>query len=159
MNDKTLTNPFPVIGMLIRLSALIFTTSLLLMGLHLLFDVALISIFLLAGLLWTSMVVSLMIIRAFARLGPWKVVVASLIAAAPRLMACLIGLVICIKVYQVPEAWALIDMGILYSLLLMVETYMLWRFINQTQWNESDTTATPNRLVHPGTAHKEVCTS
>ena len=154
MNDKTLTNPFPVIGMLVRLSALIAVVSLLLLALHRVFAApTLISIPILAGLLWISMCVGLMIIASFAKLGPWKLVMASLVAAAPRLVVCLVGLVICIKVYHVSEVGALIDLAGLYSSLLAVETYLIWRFINQTKWGDA------TEHARPESAHKEVCTS
>jgi hypothetical protein len=157
MNDKLLANPFPVIGMLIRLSALIFLTSLVLVGLHLLCDAgSLVSIALIASLLWVSMLMGLLIIQAFAKLGPWKLVMASIVAAAPRLVVCLVGLVISIKVYHVSEVWALTDLAGLYLSLLAVETYLIWRYINQTQW---DNASGSGSKTHPQHAHKEVCTS
>lgn len=157
MNEKTLANPFPVIGMLVRLSALIAFVSLLLIVIHRIFAApTLIGIPILGGLLWVSMSVGLMIIASFAKLGPWKLVMASLVAAAPRLVVCLVGLVICIKVYHVSEVWALIDLAGLYSSLLAFETYLIWRFVNQTKWGDVDHADQP---AGSESAHKEVCTS
>ena len=92
MTESQSSNPFPVISMLVKLSATILVCSLILVGLHLAFSVgALQGIGVTVGLLWVAMVLGLMIISHFAKFGPWRLTQATLVAAGPRLVVCLVA--------------------------------------------------------------------
>ncbi|MAX24465.1 MAG: hypothetical protein CMJ19_08170 [Phycisphaeraceae bacterium] len=156
MTESQSSNPFPVISMLVKLSATILVCSLILVGLHLAFSVgALQGIGVTVGLLWVAMVLGLMIISHFAKFGPWRLTQATLVAAGPRLVVCLVAVALNIKVLKIDPLWTVIDLCVLYFGLLAVETYLVWHYVTHHNW--TDENAKPADTHGP--AHTEVCTS
>lgn len=139
MTDQQPTNPFPMVGMIVRLSVAILVGVVFLVGLHYACGVeALYGIGLLAGLLWVAMLAGLIVISREAKLGPWRLAQASIVVSIPRVFVCLLAVVINVKFFGMHPLWAVIDLSVLYFAVLSVEVFLIWNYVMKHKWPQTE---------------------